>query len=39
MDVSIWHLILIWLPAIWSILCNIHKVLKEIRDILKKGGE
>lgn len=38
MDMAIWLLILVWLPMIWLALHNIHDVLKDILDILKKGG-
>jgi hypothetical protein len=35
----IWLVLTIWLPMIWFKLGSILEVLKEIRDILKKGGE
>ncbi len=39
MDLSIWLVVIIWLPTIWFKLGSVLEVLKEIRDILKKGGE
>ena len=39
MDSAIWILLLIWLPMIWWRLNRIVDVLKDIRDILRKGGE
>lgn len=34
----IWVLMLIWLPMIYSTLRSILEVLKDVRDMLKKGG-
>lgn len=38
MITAIWFLIIFWLPMIWFKLGSIVDVLKDIRDILKKGG-
>jgi hypothetical protein len=38
MDFAIWLVLIIWLPMIWNKCGSILEVLKEIRDILKKGG-
>ena len=39
MDWGIWALLLMWLPLIWCKLHDIWRVLKDIRDSMKKGGD
>lgn len=38
MEFGIWLLLAIWLPLTWQKLDDIFDVLKDIRDIMKKGG-
>lgn len=38
MDMAIWITLIVWLPMIWWRASSILEVLKDIRDILKKGG-
>ena len=38
MDAAIWVLLLLWLPILYFKANSILEVLKDIRDMLKKGG-
>lgn len=38
MEWGIWVLLVLWFPITWSKLDDILKALKDIRDIIKKGG-